>query len=223
MITILLVEDDKGIIFPLSAYIKNDWYRIVVVENGLDVMEIFEKERPDLVILDINLPWKNGIEVCRDIRKTSWIPIIVLSARESENDKIKLFELGADDYVAKPFSQRELLARIKAVLKRVEMQKKPKNSKQLQLWKLFLNPKEYSALCDGREVIFTKTEFSILEYCIKNASSVIKRENIMRDVMWYENYLYDRTIDTHMKNIRKKLSDAIHIETIRGVGYKFSS
>lgn len=223
MIKILLIEDDNGILLPLSAYIKNDGYDLVVCQNGADAMKIFQKERPDLVILDINLPEKNGIEVCREMRNVSTVPIIILSARDSEQDKLELFSLGADDYVAKPFSQRELLARIKAVLKRAEMQKRPKNSRQLSLGGLVLNPKEYLALCHGQEITFTKTEFSILEYCIKNSPGIIKRENIMRDVMGYDNYLYDRTIDTHMKNIRKKLCESVHIETIRGVGYKFSS
>ena len=175
-----------------------------------------------LVILDINLPHRNGIEICEEIRKKSNTPIIVLSARDSEVDKLTLFELGVDDYVAKPFSARELMARIAAVLKRVEIQKKPKNnSKLLTFGPLEINPKNHSVTCDGAEIMFTKTEFSILEYCVQNAQNVIKREAIMHDVMGYENYIYDRTIDTHIKNIRKKLPENISIETIRGIGYRF--
>lgn len=221
MAKILLIEDDSGIVLPLSLYIQKEWHELITIEDGESATHTFQQGRFDLIILDINLPKKSGIDVCRDIRKQSNIPIIVLSARNSEQDKLLLFELGVDDYVSKPFSSRELMARIAAVLKRVELQKKPKNGKSLEFGCLTLYPKQHTATCDHEAVSFTKTEFAILEYCIKNANGIIKREGIMQDVMGYENYLYDRTIDTHIKNIRKKLAGKIHIETIRGIGYRF--
>lgn len=222
MTKILLIEDDAGIILPLSAYINKENYELKTCQDGADAIEIFDDFKPNLVILDINLPHRNGIEICEEIRKKSNTPIIVLSARDSEVDKLTLFELGVDDYVAKPFSARELMARIAAVLKRVEIQKKPKNnSKTLTFWPLEICAKNHTVLYNQAEIIFTKTEFSILEYCVRNAQNVIKREAIMHDVMGYENYIYDRTIDTHIKNIRKKLPEKISIETIRGVGYRF--
>lgn len=221
MAKILLIEDDSGIILPLSLYIQKEWHELITAEDGESAIDIFQQGRFDLVILDINLPKKSGIDVCRDIRKQSSTPIIVLSARNNEQDKLLLFELWVDDYVAKPFSSRELMARIAAVMKRVEAQKKPKNGKSLEFGCLTLYPKQHTATCDHEAVSFTKTEFAILEYCIKNANGIIKREGIMQDVMGYENYLYDRTIDTHIKNIRKKLAGKIHIETIRGIGYRF--
>lgn len=222
MTKILLIEDDEGIILPLSLYIKKENYSLVTCSDGKMAFEIFSKEKPNLVILDINLPNKSGLEVCEEIRNKYDTPIIVLSARDSENDKLKLFDLGVDDYVAKPFSSRELMARITAILKRFEPKKKNKNWKYLEFWPIILNSKQMTITCDGEEKIFTKTEFSILEYCIKNSQNIIKRESIMHDVMGYDNYIHDRTIDTHIKNIRKKLCGKITIETLRWIGYKFS-
>lgn len=131
MSKILLIEDDSGILLPLSLYIQKENYQLITCSDGGLAVEMFQKEKPDLVILDINLPNKSGIDVCREIRAKHATPIIVLSARDSEDDKITLFELGVDDYVAKPFSSRELIARISAVLKRMEMQKKPRSGKIL--------------------------------------------------------------------------------------------
>lgn len=132
MSKILVIEDDSGILLSLSLYIQKENYTLVTCADGADAMEIFHKEKPGLVILDINLPNKSGIEICQEIRAKYNTPIIVLSARDSEEDKLALFELGVDDYVAKPFSNRELMARISAVLKRYEMQKKPKIGKNLE-------------------------------------------------------------------------------------------
>ncbi len=221
---LLLVEDDAGIITPLSLYLEQAGHTIVVCSDGSLAKEIFQKEKPGLVILDINLPGKNGIEICEEIRLSSTVPIIVLSARASEDDKVKLLELGADDYVSKPFSPRELVARITAVAKRAEERKENgKKDKMLSFGNITLDTKNYLAFVSGEEIKLTKTEFAILEYCIKNAKSVIKRDVLMKNIIGYENYLYDRTIDTHIKNIRKKLDTSINIETIRGIGYRVHS
>jgi DNA-binding response OmpR family regulator len=224
MAKVLLIEDDDGIITPLSLYIEQSGYEIAVCKDGGDALDIFHTEKPDIIILDINLPWKSGIEVCRDVRKESETPIIVLSARESEDDKVTLLELGADDYVSKPFSPRELMARISAIIKRSEQKKKnTKTTKVLEFGKLQIDGKNYTVLMNGEDVRLTKTEFSILEYFVKNMKNVIKRDALMRDIIGYDNYLYDRTIDTHVKNIRKKLDGAIEIETIRGIWYRVRS
>ncbi|GAB0174420.1 MAG: response regulator transcription factor [Candidatus Altimarinota bacterium] len=217
---LLLIEDDSGIITPLTAYLKQAGHTVSVCSNGGDALDTFSAEKPQLIILDINLPGKNGIEICREIRTVSKTPIIILSARESEDDKVQLLELGADDYVAKPFSARELVARITAVAKRAEEKKDSKNGKTLSLGSIEIDSKNHIALLSGEELKLTKTEFSILEYLLKNAKGVIKRESLMKDIIGYDNYLYDRTIDTHIKNLRKKLEGAIEIETIRGVGYR---
>ncbi len=190
--------------------------------DGWRAVDVFKTEKPALIILDLNLPWKNGIEICREIRTTSKTPIIILSARESEDDKVELLDLWADDYLAKPFSPRELIARIHAITKRIDQQKEPKNTKLLSFGTISIDNKNHICLLNEKEIKLTKTEFSILEYLIKNAKWVVKRDALMKDIIGYDNYLYDRTIDTHIKNLRKKVDGAIEIETIRGIGYRIS-
>ena len=219
---ILLVEDDSGIITPLSMYIEQSGYSIVVCQDGNLALDVFSTEKPTLVVLDINLPGKNGIEICEAIRAISETPIIILSARESEDDKVMLLGLGADDYVSKPFSPRELMARIATIIKRIESRKKLKTNKILTLGNISIDAKNFVVTVAGEEIKLTKTEFAILEYFAKNTDSVIKRESLMKDIIGYENYLYDRTIDTHVKNLRKKIWETVGIETIRGIGYRIS-
>jgi len=217
---ILLIEDDTGIITPLSLYIEQSGYCISVCQNWNEAVDFFTREKPTLIILDINLPGKNGVEICKEIRSISDTPIIVLSARESEDDKVMLLELWADDYVSKPFSPRELMARIAVIIKRIESKKKTKTSKIITLGNISIDSKNFVASIWETELRLTKTEFSILEYFAKNTENVIKRESLMKDIIGYDNYLYDRTIDTHVKNLRKKLGENIEIETIRGIGYR---
>lgn len=217
---ILLVEDDIGIITPLSLYIEQSGYAVIVCKNGNDVLALFNTEKPTIIILDINLPWKNGIEICEEIRAISEIPIIILSARESEDDKVMLLGLWADDYVSKPFSPRELMARVNTTIKRIESRKKTKSNKVLSLWDITINSKNFSAEISGEPIKLTKTEFAILEYFAKNTDNVIKRDSLMKDIIGYDNYVYDRTIDTHVKNLRKKIWANLEIETIRGIGYR---
>lgn len=223
---LLLVEDDQGIIIPLQAYLEQSGHTVSLCSNGLEVFDLFQKEKPALIILDINLPGKTGFDICQEIREISSTPIIILSARASEDDKVRLLELGADDYVSKPFSPRELVARISAVTKRAEERKengKNGNNKCLTFGNITLDTKNYVASVAEEEIRLTKTEFAILEYLIKNAKGVIKRDALMKNIIGYENYLYDRTIDTHIKNLRKKLDQSINIETIRGIGYRVHS
>lgn len=218
---ILLVEDDEWIIAPLSLYLTQSGFTLSICRDGWAAIDTFHNTKPGLVILDINLPNQNGVEICRKIRTFSGIPIIMLSARESEDDKVTLLELWADDYVSKPFSSRELVARIQTIIKRWEGKIINKNSTKLLLFgDIQVDSKNFVVTLKWEEIRLTKTEFGILEYFIKNSKSVIKRENLMKDIMGYDQYLYDRTIDTHVKNLRKKLWEAINIETIRGVGYR---
>lgn len=218
--SLLLIEDDTGIITPLSIYLEQSQFHVIPCSDGRQALEIYKKEKPSVIILDINLPWRNGIDICRDIREIGATPIIILSARESEDDKVTLLDLGADDYVSKPFSPRELVARIHAVLKRVEGKKEQKWVKTLTLWTIILDNKNHHVTLAWAELKLTKTEFSLLEYFIKNHKSVIKRESLMKDIIGYDQYIYDRTIDTHIKNLRKKIGASIEIETIRGVWYR---
>jgi len=219
---ILLIEDDVGIITPLSLYIEQSGYTIAICQNGNDAIQIFNSEKPSLVILDINLPGKNGIEICKEIRSNSETPIIILSARESEDDKVMLLGLGADDYVSKPFSPRELMARIATILNRIENRKKIKTNKILTLGNITIDTKNFVVEVAGNPIKLTKTEFAILEYFAKNTNNVIKRESLMKDIIGYDNYVYDRTIDTHVKNLRKKIGESFEIETIRWIGYRIN-
>lgn len=224
MTKLLLIEDDEGISTPLSLYLENAWYETIICPNGWDALTVFWDTKPAIVILDINLPGKTGVDICHDIRAISQTPIIMLSARESEEDKVRLLELWADDYVAKPFSPRELVARIAAVIKRSSLKKEwQKNTtKLLEFWKIKVDIKNLVITIWWEEVILTKTEFSLLEYFVKNAKWIIKREILMKEIIWYDNYVYDRTIDTHVKNLRKKLEWSIEIETVRWVWYRVS-
>ncbi len=217
---ILLIEDDTGIITPLSLYIEQSGYSIVICQDGDAALDTYIREKPTLIVLDINLPGKSGIDICQAIRAIGDTPIIILSARESEDDKVMLLGLGADDYVSKPFSPRELMARISTIIKRIESRKKIKNNKILTLGNISIDAKNFSVHVGTEEIKLTKTEFAILEYFAKNTDTVIKRESLMKDIMGYDNYLYDRTIDTHVKNLRKKIGESIEIETIRGIGYR---
>lgn len=221
---ILIIEDDLWILTPLSLYLSKSDFEVVTCENWLDAMKIFLELKPELIILDINLPWKNGIEICREIREIDSTPIIILSARLDEEDKIMTLDLWADDYVSKPFSPRELLARINSVLKRVgQLNNISTSSPKNTLFKTInLDLSNYELFVDGVNIKVTKTEFLLLKYMIDNKNEVILREKVMKEIMWYDNYLYDRTIDTHVKNLRKKLWDAIIIETIRWIWYKIS-
>lgn len=219
---ILVIEDDLWILNSLKLYLEQSGFDLITCDHWNDAMQVFSVSNPDLIILDINLPGKNWIQICGEIREMSNVPIIILSARGDEEDKIMTLDLWADDYVAKPFSPRELLARINSVLKRFSMgSNKPLTWEEFIVFKnLKLDTKNFSLLLRNKPVKITKTEFELLKYMIENKDEVVLREKIMKDIMWYDNYLYDRTLDTHIKNLRKKISDEIKIETIRWIGYK---
>lgn len=192
-----------------------------VARDGEEAMEIFKMPGShfDLLILDLNLPKKDGFSVCEEIRKESFIPIIVLSARNNEDDKVRALELGADDYISKPFSPRELIARIKAILKRSKKLSPSEgggqDTSEVIFETLTLDLSQHSLRISGNFVKVTKTEFSILAYLIDHRDHVVERETLMKEIIGYDHYLYDRTIDTHMKNLRKKIGNAANIETVR--------
>lgn len=220
---ILLVEDDSGIVGPLSLYLKESGFGIVVASDGEEAMQVFKQENNalELVVLDLNLPKKDGFTVCEEIRRLSNIPIIVLSARSGEDDKVRALGLGADDYVGKPFSPRELMARIGTILKRMERWEHKKDASGILVFgSLKLDIGGYLLTIGTQEIKVTKTEFLILAYLIQHKESVVEREKLMKEIIGYDHYLYDRTIDTHMKNLRRKIGDAANIETIRGIWYR---
>lgn len=194
-----------------------------IARDGEEAMRVFKDSGADfdLIILDLNLPKKDGFSVCSEIRRTSSVPIIILSARDGEDDKVRALELGADDYISKPFSPRELIARIGAILKRLGKQTvTDKKDPILSFETITLDIGEYILKISDDAIKVTKTEFLILAYLIEHRDHIVERETLMKEIIGYDHYLYDRTIDTHMKNLRKKIGDAATIETIRGVGYR---
>jgi two-component system alkaline phosphatase synthesis response regulator PhoP len=219
---ILIVEDDKDISEMIRYNLEKDGYGTVSVFNGEEVSLSVKTNKPDLVILDIMLPGKDGLEVCKDLRKdqtTENIPIIMLTAKSQESDKIVGLELGADDYVTKPFSPKELVARIKAVLRR---QKQSVNSKEIRVGGLVINYLKHKVTILDRDVGLTTTEFKLLSLLASRPGIVISREEILDQVFGYNSSSYDRTVDTHIKTLRKKMGAAKdYIETVRGVGYRF--
>ena len=226
MKTVMLVEDDLAIRTPLSMYLESAGYRTVTIGNGLEVLPFLREQTVDIVILDINLPGRDGLSLCADIREILSVPIIMLSARGSEEDRLTAFGSGADDFVPKPFSPRELVARIATVLKRSEpatpIVREDSPSRDVRVGSLLLDSPNYRAFSGGEELKLTKTEFLLLQRLAASAGSVVGRETLMKETFGYENYLYDRTIDTHVKNVRRKIGSAATIETVRGVGYRIT-
>jgi len=219
---VLLVEDDKKISNLIKAYLENADFHVQVAYNVSQTIEIIEKEQFDIVILDLMLPDGMGETLVEEFSMLR-IPIIMVTAKATEEEKLAGFSLGADDYITKPFSPRELVARVKAVLRRYNFHEEEIlsfNSGKLQI---FL--KSYRVLLDKEEVPLTPTEFKILLHLARHNSEVIKREVIIDKVFGYQFEGYERTVDTHIKNLRHKLKDdpksPTFIQTVHGVGYRF--
>ena len=220
---VLLVDDEPKVCELIRAYLIKDGYDVIVAADGKAAIEQAQRHKPDLILLDLNLPELDGLEVCRTIRKQSNVPIIMLTARDEETDKIVGLELGADDYVTKPFSPRELAARVGAVLRRYR--EGMKQSEQVIAGDLSLDPEKYEATYLGQPLSLTAAEFKLLSVMARNPGRVYTRLQLM-DSAFGESYEgYERTIDAHVKNIRQKISklapeSANPLVTVRGVGYK---
>ncbi len=221
---ILVVDDEPGVLSIVRSYLFKEGYQALEAQDGKKALDVFRREKPDLVVLDIMLPEIDGLDVLREIRKTSQAPVILLTARTEDADKLVGLELGADDYVVKPFSPRELVARVKAVLRRAQ---KPagSDSKTICIGAMTIDPERFEVACHGKPVPLTATEFRILFALGESAGRVLTRQQLLDRAfdMAYEGY--DRTIDAHIKNIRHKLSEAsggkgCNISTVQGVGYK---
>ncbi|MCK4790147.1 MAG: response regulator transcription factor [Desulfobacteraceae bacterium] len=222
--TILIVEDDKNIAKLIKYNLDKEGFRCQVSFNGEDAIKTLDKNPTDLIILDIMLPGIDGLEVCRRIKQDkqlSNIPIIMLTARGEEVDKVVGFELGADDYIVKPFSPRELVLRIKAVLKRLKPAEVEKDL--LKAGKLTVDLSRHKVTIDKKEVELTNMEFKLLVTLIQRMGRVQSRDKLLDDVWDIASDVTTRTVDTHIKRVREKLGKAGDlIETIRGVGYRFS-
>lgn len=220
---ILIVEDDLWISSSLKLYLESSFYEVFLHHDWINALEKINKLNPDLVILDINLPEKSGNEIIVELRKTSSIPVIMLTARGWELDKINWLELWADDYIAKPFSPRELLARINTILRRFS-DVKPNSSDDsiINFLDIEIDTIKKSVKKWSKKITFTSNEYEILKSLVLEDWWIISRESIMKDIIGYDNYLYDRTVDTHIKNIRKKLWEKDIIITVRWEWYRLN-
>ena len=214
---LLLVEDEESIGALVRAYLEQTGYRIAWVRSGEEALDHLQQLRPRLVILDIGLPGQDGFDVCRSIRARSDVPIVMLTARDEEADRVAGLEVGADDYVTKPFSPRELAARVKAVLRRTEP---ATATHELELGDVVLLPEAREVRVGGEPVELTGKEFDLLVYLVENAGIVISRDQLL-DRVWGMSFAGGtRTVDVHVAQVRRKLGRPEAIRTIRGSGYK---
>ena len=224
MITILLVEDEASLSEPLAFLLQKEGYSVSIAEDGRRAVELFAQGQFSLVLLDLMLPELSGVEVCRAIRATSQVPIIMLTAKDSEVDIVVGLELGADDYVTKPYSSRELLARIKAVLRR-QAPSEAGDDSLLTSGHLMLDSDRHTLTVNGTMTAIPLKEFELLEYLMRNAGRVLTRGQII-DRIWGSDYFGDtKTLDVHIKRIRSRIEvDPANPElilTVRGLGYRF--
>lgn len=221
---ILVVEDEESIADPLSFLLGKEGFDVVVARDGLDALTQFERGGADLVLLDLMLPGMSGTDVCREIRAASMVPIIMLTAKDSEIDKVVGLELGADDYVTKPYSSRELIARIRAVLRR-RTDTVDAGDSSVEVSGVRVDADRHVASIRGADVAMPLKEFELLEILLRNAGRVLTRGQLI-DRVWGEDYVGDtKTLDVHIKRIRGKVeidpAAPRHVVTVRGLGYKF--
>lgn len=214
---ILIVEDEKEIRNILKVYLLTAGYEVTEAADGEEAMKIFYEKPFDLVILDIMLPKKDGWSICREIKEYSSVPVIIITARDNENDEVFGFEIGADDYITEPFSNKVFLARVKTVLKNKTI---VNNSNEIEVGKLKINDVSHSVSKEGKNLDLAPKEYEILMYFIKNKNIALSREKMLTEIWGYGFVGNDRTIDVHIKNLRKKIGGE-YIKTIRSVGYKF--
>ncbi|NPV58770.1 MAG: response regulator transcription factor [Actinobacteria bacterium] len=220
---ILIVDDEPRIVSFVKAYLEREGYPTLEAGDGLKALELWREQRPDLIILDVLMPRLDGLEFCREVRRESNVPIVILSARSDEDDRILGLELGADDYVVKPFSPRELVARVRSLLRR--RSEGAGDEDNIVAGPLTVEGRGHRATLNGEEVPLTPMEFAVLKALASHPGMVLSREQIIRMTQgdYYEGY--DRNIDTHVKNIRRKLEGKeggwTFIETVHRVGYRF--
>ncbi len=222
--TILVVDDEALITQSLEYSFRQEGFKVLVAQDGQQALDIVEKDNLDLVVLDLMLPGMNGWEVCRRIRANSTIPIIMLTARGEEIDRVLGLEIGADDYLPKPFSFRELLARVRAIFRRMDFEGTSK-SDRLQIGDVTLDPAAHKVSKEGKELALTQKEYDLLRALMSEAGHVVSRSELLNQV-WGIDWMGDtRTLDVHIRWLREKIEDAPgqprYIQTVRGVGYRF--
>ncbi len=223
--TILLVDDEEAIQRLLTYPLERDGFRVVQARDGEEALQRWSDERVDLVVLDVMLPKLDGLEVCRRIRATSSVPIIMLTARDDELDKVLGLELGADDYITKPFSIREFRSRVRALLRRAGARERGVSSEQIELDGLRIDVARRSVEAHGRPVELTYVEFELLRLLASNPGRVYTRQVLLEGLRGGSEYRDPRTIDVHVRHLREKLEreprEPEFIQTVRGVGYRF--
>ncbi len=224
MARILVVEDEETLAEAISFLLSKEGFDVVVAASGPEAIEVFDKSGADLILLDLMLPGLSGTEVCRQIRTKSSVPIIMLTAKDSEIDKVVGLELGADDYVTKPYSSRELIARIRAVLRRGEIQDAGGDESTLEVGPVRMDTDRHVITVNGEQVAIPLKEFELLEFLMRNAGRVLTRVQLI-DRVWGSDYVGDtKTLDVHIKRLRAKIekdpANPEYIQTVRGMGYK---
>jgi DNA-binding response OmpR family regulator len=223
--SILVVEDEQAIAEAVRARLDSEGYQVRVVYDGPQAIADVRAHRPDLVVLDLMLPGMDGLEVCREIQKDEWIPVLMLTARTDEADKVAGFAVGADDYLTKPFSLRELAARVRAIIRRMDRIQRSTPQEPESRFDLSIDPARRRVLRSGEEVMLTPLEFEILLALARNPGVVLSRDTLMDRVWGYRDYAGGRVVDSHVARIRRKLGDEAaepkYIRTVHGVGYAF--
>jgi len=217
---ILVIEDDPDIVEICCDYLKAARYEVLTATDGLQGLTAARREKPDLVVLDLNLPEMDGLDVCRHLRRESDIPILMLTARVDETDKLIGLEIGADDYITKPFSPRELVARVRVVLRRVSAEP---DSEVLRVGAVSLDRAHYTAQLPGKTIGLTATEFEILATLMSQPGRIFSRSQLTEAVHGASFESYERAINSHINNLRRKLEPGEYIVTIHGIGYKFEA
>jgi len=220
---VLVVDDDAKTVELVKLYLNRDGYRVLTAHDGMQALRLAREGHPDLIVLDLMLPGLDGLEVCRTIREESDVPIIMLTAKTTDQDKLRGLDLGADDYVTKPFSPRELAARVRAVLRRIPGERGPKEIKHGELTVNFL---KHEAFLSNKPLKLTTVEFKLLGILAKEPGRVFSRAELIEKALGYDFEGFDRTIDVHILNLRRKLerdpSHPKYIQTVYGAGYKLS-
>ncbi len=225
MTRVLIVEDEPDLADPLAYLLRREGFEVEIAEDGQVAVDAFAARGADIVLLDLMLPGMPGTEVCRVIRMTSKVPVIMLTAKDSEVDIVVGLELGADDYVTKPYSSRELLARMRAVLRRADMQEPDIDDRIIQGGRVSLDIDRHTVSVDGDEIAMPLKEFELLEVLMRNAGRVLTRGQLI-DRVWGSDYFGDtKTLDVHIKRIRSRIerhpSEPVMLLTVRGLGYRF--
>lgn len=224
--TVLVVEDEESFVDALLVGLKKEGFRVEVARDGLEALDMFDRVQPDIILLDVMLPKVSGIDVCRQLRKKSQVPIIMVTAKAAEIDTVVGLEVGADDYITKPYRLRELVARMRAVMRRAPLDRAGELTEDaLQVGDITLDPEQHEVVIRGEKTSLPLKEFELLHLLLANAGRVLPRETLI-DRVWGNDYVGDtKTLDVHIKRLRAKIeSDPANpdkIITIRGLGYKF--